>query len=87
MEILGCPLIRNPPLDLADETQRSASTAFGTRLAAGFAGRASGYCHSTIGAPLGIWIRFTPYNLVPRLFPLPRERPWLGLVTWHPDSG
>ena len=26
-------------------------------------------------------------NLVPRLFPLPRERPWLGLVTWHPESG
>ena len=22
-----------------------------------------------------------PCNLVPRLFPLPRERPWLGLVT------
>ena len=25
-------------------------------------------------------------NLVPRLFPLPKERPWLGLVTCHPDS-
>ena len=25
-------------------------------------------------------------NLVPRLFPLPRERPWLGLATWHPHS-
>ena len=25
-------------------------------------------------------------NLVPRLFPLPRERPWLGMVTCHQDS-
>ena len=21
-----------------------------------------------------------------RLFPFPRERPWLGMVTWHPHS-
>jgi hypothetical protein len=25
----------------------------------------------------------TIYNLVPRLFPLVEERPWVGLVTWH----
>ena len=24
-------------------------------------------------------------NLVPRLFPLVEERPWLGLVTWHTE--
>ena len=26
-------------------------------------------------------------NLVSRLFPFPRERLWLGLITCHPDSG
>jgi hypothetical protein len=24
-------------------------------------------------------------NLVPRLFPLVEERPWLGLVMWHAE--
>ena len=38
----GLPSLQNPPLVLADEIQRSASITFGTRLAAGVAGGASG---------------------------------------------
>ena len=38
----GFPTRQDPPLGLADEIQRSASTTFGTRLVARVAGRASG---------------------------------------------
>ena len=35
MEILGCPILKNPPLGLTNEIQRNASNTFGISSAAG----------------------------------------------------